>query len=43
MEARDRGIAKDLEPPIPALPESEVRKVADLYREMYERLTGDSF
>ncbi|MGA1792715.1 MAG: phosphoribosylaminoimidazolesuccinocarboxamide synthase [Thermoplasmatota archaeon] len=43
MKAREAGIEKDHEPPIPALPESEVAKVSELYREMYERLTGKSF
>jgi len=43
MLAREAGITKDREPPIPALPDSEVAKVAELYREMFERLTGDRF
>ena len=31
------------EPDIPPLPGSEVKKVSDLYIEMFERLTGESF
>jgi phosphoribosylaminoimidazole-succinocarboxamide synthase len=31
------------EPPIPALPEEKVRQVSDLYIEMFERITGESF
>lgn len=31
------------EPAIPALPEDEVQKVSELYIEMFERLTGESF
>jgi phosphoribosylaminoimidazole-succinocarboxamide synthase len=40
MEARNN---KKPEPPIPPLPESEVKKVSELYIEMFERLTGESF
>jgi phosphoribosylaminoimidazole-succinocarboxamide synthase len=40
MEARNN---KQPEPPIPPLPESEVQKVSELYIEMFERLTGESF
>jgi phosphoribosylaminoimidazole-succinocarboxamide synthase len=40
MEARKNG---QPEPPIPPLPESEVNKVSELYIEMFERLTGESF
>jgi phosphoribosylaminoimidazole-succinocarboxamide synthase len=43
MKARETGISKNEEPPIPALPDNEVTKIADLYKEMYERLTGDAF
>jgi len=43
MDARDAGVPKDREPSIPPLPENEIRKVADLYKEMYERLTGNRF
>jgi len=43
MQAREAGITKDREPPIPALPDNEVAKVSELYREMYERLTGNRF
>ncbi|MFW3146207.1 MAG: phosphoribosylaminoimidazolesuccinocarboxamide synthase [Thermoplasmatota archaeon] len=43
MEARDRGVSKKDEPSIPPLPDSEVEKVSLLYREMYERLTGQDF
>ncbi len=35
--------AKVEEPDIPPLPGSEVKKVSDLYIEMFERLTGESF
>ena len=31
------------EPPIPALPKSIIRQTSDLYKSMYERLTGDEF
>jgi len=31
------------EPPIPPLPEEKVEQVSDLYIEMFERLTGESF
>jgi len=31
------------EPPIPALPEEKVEQVSDLYIEMFERITGESF
>jgi len=40
MEARKN---KGPEPAIPALPATEVKKVSDLYIEMFERLTGESF
>jgi phosphoribosylaminoimidazole-succinocarboxamide synthase len=40
MEARKNG---QPEPPIPALPEAEIKKVTNLYIEMFERLTGESF
>jgi len=43
MKARDSGIEKKDEPPIPALPENEISKIASLYQEMYERLTGNKF
>ena len=43
MKARESGIIKADEPPIPALPENEVTKIASLYKEMYERLTGNKF
>jgi len=43
MNARESGATKETEPPIPALPDIEVRKVASLYGEMFERLTGDRF
>jgi len=38
--ARKAGSA---EPDIPALPPEEVKKVSELYIEMFERLTGESF
>jgi phosphoribosylaminoimidazole-succinocarboxamide synthase len=34
---------KMLEPDIPPLPNAEIKKVSDLYIEMFERLTGESF
>jgi len=40
MEARKNG---QPEPPIPALPDAEIKKVTNLYIEMFERLTGESF
>jgi phosphoribosylaminoimidazole-succinocarboxamide synthase len=40
MEARRNG---GPEPPIPPLPPAEVKKVSELYIEMFERLTGESF
>jgi phosphoribosylaminoimidazole-succinocarboxamide synthase len=43
MKARDEGATKKTEPPIPALPEDEVKKVASLYADMFERLTGEMF
>jgi phosphoribosylaminoimidazole-succinocarboxamide synthase len=43
MKARDEGATKQTEPPIPALPDNEVKKVASLYAEMFERLTGERF
>lgn len=43
MEAREKGIPKDREPPIPSLPENEITKIADLYKEMFQRLTGEIF
>ena len=38
--ARDAGTD---EPPIPALPQEVIDQTADLYQEMYERLTGSKF
>ncbi|WP_400208178.1 phosphoribosylaminoimidazolesuccinocarboxamide synthase [Candidatus Methanomassiliicoccus intestinalis] len=40
MAARKKGIP---EPDIPALSEEWIKKVQDLYIEMFERLTGESF
>lgn len=40
MEARKNGHP---EPPIPPLPPAEIKKVSELYIEMFERLTGESF
>ncbi len=40
MRARKNGME---EPEIPPLPGPEVKKVSDLYIEMFERLTGESF
>ncbi|MBI0584314.1 MAG: phosphoribosylaminoimidazolesuccinocarboxamide synthase [Methanomassiliicoccus sp.] len=40
MEARKNNLP---EPPIPPLPPEEVKKVSELYIEMFERLTGESF
>jgi phosphoribosylaminoimidazole-succinocarboxamide synthase len=39
-KARKEGVP---EPPIPALPEEMVKQVSDLYIEMFERITGESF
>jgi len=39
-EARDNGTE---EPSIPALPDSVIEKTSTLYREMFERLTGQAF
>lgn len=39
-EARRMGKA---EPRIPALPESKIKEVSELYKEMFERITGESF
>ena len=39
-EARENGTE---EPPIPALPQSVIDQTTTLYREMFERLTGDTF
>lgn len=35
--------ARQPEPPIPALPEQKVKEVSELYIEMFERITGESF
>lgn len=43
MEARDRGMSKDEEPAIPALPDKEVDRISGLYGQMFERLTGEKF
>jgi phosphoribosylaminoimidazole-succinocarboxamide synthase len=43
MEARDKGVSKESEPSIPPLPESEIDRISGLYREMFERLTGQDF
>ncbi len=40
MDAREKGLQ---EPEIPPLPPEMVEKVSDLYKEMYERLTGRAF
>ncbi|HVO77312.1 MAG TPA: phosphoribosylaminoimidazolesuccinocarboxamide synthase [Methanomassiliicoccales archaeon] len=40
MKARKSGHA---EPPIPPLPEAMVEQVSNLYIEMFERITGESF
>jgi phosphoribosylaminoimidazole-succinocarboxamide synthase len=40
VEARKNNLP---EPPIPALPAAEIKKVSELYIEMFERLTGESF
>ncbi|KYC52336.1 MAG: Phosphoribosylaminoimidazole-succinocarboxamide synthase [Candidatus Methanofastidiosum methylothiophilum] len=39
-DAREKG---QREPDIPALPESMVKEVSDLYINMYERITGEKF
>ncbi|MGQ9587456.1 MAG: phosphoribosylaminoimidazolesuccinocarboxamide synthase [Thermoplasmata archaeon] len=40
IEARKMGRA---EPKIPALPESKIKEVSELYIEMFERITGESY
>jgi phosphoribosylaminoimidazole-succinocarboxamide synthase len=40
MDARKRGKG---EPRIPALPEEKIQEVSDLYIEMFERITGESY
>jgi len=39
-EARKQGKA---EPKIPALPEAKIKEISELYMEMFERITGESF
>lgn len=43
IRARESGALKKDEPPIPALPESEIDRISKLYGEMFERLTGRRF
>lgn len=43
MEARKRGVPKDQEPPIPALPPNLTAQVTQLYVDFYERLTGKAW
>jgi len=40
MEARRTGRQ---EPKIPALPETKIKEISDLYIEMFERITGESY
>ncbi|MDR2866374.1 MAG: phosphoribosylaminoimidazolesuccinocarboxamide synthase [Methanomassiliicoccaceae archaeon] len=40
MAAREKGVS---EPPIPALPQSVIEKVSELYVSMFERITGEKF
>ena len=40
MEAREKGLE---EPDIPPLPEDMVKKVSDIYIEMYQRITGEKW
>jgi phosphoribosylaminoimidazole-succinocarboxamide synthase len=40
QEARRMGKP---EPKMPALPEAKIREVSELYKEMFERITGESF
>ena len=40
QEARKLGKP---EPKIPALPEAKIREVSELYKDMFERITGESF
>ncbi len=40
QEARKMGKP---EPKIPALPEAKIREVSELYKDMFERITGESF
>jgi phosphoribosylaminoimidazole-succinocarboxamide synthase len=41
--ARDSGLPKKDEPPIPALPTEMIQLVSKLYMDLYERLTGERF
>jgi phosphoribosylaminoimidazole-succinocarboxamide synthase len=43
MNAREAGVPKEDEPPIPPLTADQVGMVSQLYAEMFERLTGDKF
>ena len=43
MAARDKGIPKKEEPPIPALPPEMAEAVSRLYIDLYERITGERF
>jgi phosphoribosylaminoimidazole-succinocarboxamide synthase len=40
MEARNKGLP---EPEIPPLPDKKVKEISNLYVEMFERITGESF
>jgi phosphoribosylaminoimidazole-succinocarboxamide synthase len=40
MEARKMGKA---EPKIPSLPEAKIKEISDLYIDMFERITGESY
>jgi len=40
VEARENGLE---EPPIPPLPAEKAKEISDLYVEMFERITGESF
>lgn len=40
MEARKKGLP---EPDIPPLPENKIKEISDLYIEMFEKITGESF
>lgn len=42
-KAREAGVSKDEEPPIPPLTNEQIERVSKLYIEMYERLTGEEF
>ncbi len=40
MEARAKGLP---EPNIPPLPDKKVKEISEMYVEMFEKITGESF